>query len=76
MTPVLQCGRGLINVTCCLHRQVGLDLKDIPSDAQVVDATGKLVMPGEWVEQWESVCKHNLPVCYTITLALTTRINY
>ena len=28
-------------------RQVGLDLKDIPADAQVIDATGKFVMPGE-----------------------------
>ena len=30
-----------------LCRKVGSDLKDVPNDARVVDATGKLVMPGE-----------------------------
>lgn len=35
------------STTC---RQVGLDLQNVPADAQVIDATGKLVMPGEWVD--------------------------
>ena len=29
-----------------LCRQIGLDLKEIPADAKVIDAKGKLVMPG------------------------------
>lgn len=30
----------------CLSRKVGCDLEGVSSDAKVVDATGKLVMPG------------------------------
>ena len=32
-----------------LSRRVGCDLKDIPSDVTVVDATGKLVIPGSLI---------------------------
>jgi len=28
-------------------KQVGKDLKDIPADAKVIDATGQYVIPGE-----------------------------
>ena len=31
---------------CLLFRKVGVDLKDIPADTVTIDATDKLVMPG------------------------------
>lgn len=33
-------------VSCVLFRKVGIDLKDIPADVVTIDATDKLVMPG------------------------------
>ena len=39
-------GRGVGDRGFFLCRQVGKDLKDIPADTKVVDATGKYVIPG------------------------------
>ena len=41
----------LASLSLSVRRKVGADLQDIPSDARVVDATGKLVIPGEPVHQ-------------------------
>ena len=44
-------------------RQVGKDLKDLPADTKVVDATGKYVIPGEKV-----VCLFTPPPSHTFPL--------
>lgn len=51
-----------------LPRKVGSDLKDVPSGARVVDATGKLVMPGE------APCQATGAHCVTLSLSLSLQV--
>ena len=52
LSGTLVLSQDLDSVSLHVCRKVGSDLQGVPSDARVVDAAGKLVMPGE-------LCNHH-----------------